>query len=229
TWYDPDLVDGLGQLRGDSGFWRRVLGPAPRSHLAELEPEEEVRMADDATLDLIAEAFARVIDAKSPYTYRHSEGVAALAVEIGRAMDLEPEELRDLRRAALLHDIGKLGVSNLILDKPGKLTDRETAQVRLHPAYTHQILGRVAAFAGIVEAASAHHERLDGRGYHLGLGAEQLGATARALAVADVYEALTADRPYRAGLPRDEAIAILRRQSGTGLCPEGVEALAAAG
>ena len=227
SWFDPALVDGLRELRRDTAFWQRVLGPAPRAHLGELEPEEEVRMVDDATLDLIAEAFARVIDAKSPYTYRHSEGVAAVAVEIGRAMDLETEELRDLRRAGLLHDIGKLGVSNMILDKPERLTDQETAQVRLHPAYTHQILGRVAAFAGIVEAASAHHERLDGRGYHLGLGADQLSAMARALAVADVYEALTADRPYRAGLPRDEVIGILRRQSGTALCPEGVEALAA--
>jgi HD-GYP domain-containing protein (c-di-GMP phosphodiesterase class II) len=227
SWFDPALVDGLRALRRDAAFWRKVLGPAPRTHLAELEPEDDVRMGEEATLDIIAEAFARVIDAKSPYTYRHSEGVAAVAVEIGRAMDLEPEELRDLRRAALLHDIGKLGVSNLILDKPDRLTDQEMAQVRLHPAYTHQILGRVAAFAGIVEAASAHHERLDGRGYHLGVAGDQLSATARALAVADVYEAMTADRPYRAGLARDEVIAILRRQSGTALCPESVEALAA--
>jgi HD-GYP domain-containing protein (c-di-GMP phosphodiesterase class II) len=226
TWFDPALVDALRQLGRDATLWQQVLGPSPRGHLAALEPEDEVRMVDEAALDLIAEAFARVIDAKSPYTFRHSEGVASVAVEIGRAMDLEPEELRDLRRAGLLHDIGKLGVSNLILDKPGKLTDQEIAQVRLHPAYTQQILGRVAAFAGIVEAASAHHERLDGRGYHLGLPGERLSAMARALAVADVYEALTADRPYRAGLPRDEVVAMLRRQSGTALCPECVEAVA---
>ncbi|HEU5040389.1 MAG TPA: HD-GYP domain-containing protein, partial [Gemmatimonadales bacterium] len=214
-------------LGRDATLWQQVLGPSPRGHLAALEPEDEVRMVDEAALDLIAVAFARVIDAKSPYTFRHSEGVASVAVEIGRAMDLEPEELRDLRRAGLLHDIGKLGVSNLILDKPGKLTDQEVAQVRLHPAYTQQILGRVAAFAGIVEAASAHHERLDGKGYHLGLPGERLSAMARALAVADVYEALIADRPYRAGLPRDEVVAMLRRQSGTAWCPESVEAVAA--
>ena len=224
-WFDPALVDALRSLRGDGEFWAAALGPSPRSHLAALEPAEEARLADEATLDLIAEAFARVIDAKSPYTFRHSEGVAALAVAIGDAMDLEPEELRDLRRAGLLHDIGKLGVSNLILDKPDRLTDGEMAQVRLHPAHTEQILGRVAAFAAIVEPASAHHERLDGHGYHLGLPGERLTALSRALAVADVYEALTADRPYRAGLPRDEALAIIRRQSGSALCPESVEAL----
>ena len=227
-WFDPALVDGLRTLRRDGEFWAAVLGPSPRTHLAALEPAEDVRLVDEATLDRIAEAFARVIDAKSPYTFRHSEGVAELAVAIGRAMDLEPEELRDLRRAGLLHDIGKLGVSNLILDKPDRLTEQEMAQVRLHPAYTGQILGKVTAFAAIVEPASAHHERLDGRGYHQGLPGEHLSAMSRALAVADVYEALTADRPYRAGLPREEALAIVRRQSGSALCPESVEALAGA-
>ena len=135
-------------------------------------------------------------------------------------------ELRDLRRAGLLHDIGKLGVSTLILDKPDRLTERERAEVRVHPAYTQRILERVTAFAGIVEIASAHHERLDGKGYHLGLPAERLSPMSRALAVADVYEALTADRPYRRGLPRNEALAILRGQSGTALCTASVEALA---
>jgi HD-GYP domain-containing protein (c-di-GMP phosphodiesterase class II) len=147
-------------------------------------------------------------------------------VGIGFTLELEDAELRDLRRAALLHDIGKLGVSNLILDKPGRLTEPEMAKVRLHPAFTHQILGRVAAFESIVETASAHHERIDGKGYHRGLPGERLDASCRALAVADVYEALTADRPYRAGLPQDEVMGILRRQAGAGLCPESVEALA---
>ena len=225
-WFDPALVDGLRALRRDFALWERVLGPAPRAHLEGLEPEDEVRVADEATLDLVAQAFARVIDAKSPYTFQHSEGVARLAVAIGDAIDLEPEELRDLRRAGLLHDIGKLGVSNLILDKPDRLTEEEMAQVRRHPAHTQQILGRVGAFSGFADTAGAHHERLDGKGYHRGLPGGQLDAPARALAVADVYEALTSDRPYRAGLPHDEALALLRRQSGSALCPESVEALA---
>ena len=226
SWFDPALVDALGSLRRDREFWANVLGPDPSAHLSALEPEDQVLLADEARLDLVAAAFARVIDAKSPYTYRHSEGVAEAAVGIGIILELEDAEVRDLRRAALLHDIGKLGVSNLILDKPGRLTDPEMAQVRLHPAFTHRILSRVAAFEAIVETASAHHERIDGKGYHRGLPGERLEAPARALAVADVYEALTADRPYRAGLPPDEVMAILRRQAGAGLCPEGVEVLA---
>lgn len=225
-WFDPDLVDALRGLADDDAFWAGVLGRSPERHLAALEPRDQVLLADEERLDDIARAFARVIDAKSPYTYLHSERVAELAVTIGRRLHFGDARLRDLRRAGLLHDIGKLGVSTLILDKPGRLTERERAEVRVHPAYTQRILERVPAFAGIVPVASAHHERLDGQGYHLGLTAERLSAMSRALAVADVYEATTADRPYRKGLPRHEAIAILRSLAGTALCPSSVEALA---
>jgi HD-GYP domain-containing protein (c-di-GMP phosphodiesterase class II) len=225
-WFDPALVDALGSIAGEEEFWARVLGRSPERHLGALEPEDRILLADDERLDVIAHAFARVIDAKSPYTFLHSERVAELAVMIGRRLHFSDIELRDLRRAGLLHDIGKLGVSTLILDKPDRLTERERAEIRVHPAYTQRILERVTAFAGIVEIAAAHHERLDGKGYHLGLPAERLSPMSRALAVADVYEALTADRPYRAGLPRHEALAILRGQSGAALCPASVEALA---
>jgi HD-GYP domain-containing protein (c-di-GMP phosphodiesterase class II) len=225
-WFDPALVDALESFAGDDDFWARLLGRSPERHLAALEPEDQILLADEARLDDIARAFARVIDAKSPFTYLHSERVAELAVTIGRRLHFDELELRDLRRAGLLHDIGKLGVSTLTLDKPDRLTERERAEIRVHPAYTQRILERVTAFAGIVEIASAHHERLDGKGYHLGLPEERLSPMSRALAVADVYEALTADRPYRRGLPRNEAVAILRGQSGTALCAASVEALA---
>ena len=225
-WFDPELVDALRGLERDEEFWGTVLGRSPERHLGALEPEDQILLADEGRLDDIAHAFARVIDAKSPYTYLHSERVAELAVTIGRRLHFREAELRDLRRAGLLHDIGKLGVSTRILDKADRLTERERAEIRVHPAYTQRILERVAAFAGIVEVASAHHERLDGRGYHLGLPAERLSPMSRALAVADVYEATTADRPYRRGLPRNEAIAILRKLAGRALCPSSVEALA---
>lgn len=225
-WFDPALADALHSLEGDDAFWAAVLGRSPERHLGGLEPEDQILFADEERLDDIARAFARVIDAKSPFTYLHSERVAELAVTIGRRLHFTDTDLRDLRRAGLLHDIGKLGVSTRILDKPDGLTERERAEIRVHPAYTQRILERVAAFAGIVEVASAHHERLDGRGYHLGLSAERLSPMSRALAVADVYEATTSDRPYRRGLPRNEAISILRNLAGTALCPSAVEALA---
>ena len=104
---------------------------------------------------------------------------------------------RDLHRAALLHDVGKLGVSNLILDKPGKPTDEEMAIIRKHPDYSQQILQRVAAFKELADVAAAHHERLDGRGYHRRLAGEHLPWAARVLTVADMYEAMSARRPYR--------------------------------
>ncbi|MEO8451762.1 MAG: HD domain-containing phosphohydrolase [Gemmatimonadota bacterium] len=125
----------------------------------------------------------------------------------------------------MLHDIGKLGVSNEILDKPGKLTDVERAAVELHPGFTHQILHRIARFQDLAEVAASHHERLDGSGYHRGLTAEQLSIPARVLAVADVCEALQAERPYRPSLAPDEVRRIMTKMCGTGLCPVSFEGL----
>jgi HD-GYP domain-containing protein (c-di-GMP phosphodiesterase class II) len=121
--------------------------------------------------------------------------------------------LRDLRRAALLHDIGKLAISNRILDKPGKLTEDEFAKVREHPLYSLRILARAPCFSSIAWIAAAHHERLDGSGYPFGLGADKLTTPMRLLAVADVYEALTAERPYREALAHETAMDILGRDA----------------
>src|SRR6185503_371508 len=128
------------------------------------------------------------------------------------------------RRAGLLHDIGKLSVPNRILDKPGKLTPREWEVVKLHPYYTYQILERVPVFGELAFDASAHHERLDGRGYFRNLPAAQLSLQARILAAADQLDALSAERPYRGQLPRERVVAILREERGTGLCAECVDA-----
>jgi putative nucleotidyltransferase with HDIG domain len=225
TWFDPALVDALRHTRRDRGFWSALAGREPHRVIGAFEPEDRVQHADGERLDRIAEAFALIIDAKSPYTGSHSVGVARIAVAVADVLGYGPRGLRDLRRAALLHDIGKLGVSNLILDKPGKLTDGEWAEMRKHPALTVRILERVSAFRDLAATAGAHHERLDGCGYHLGLTAEQLDRDARILAVADVCEALTADRPYRDALDPDQVRAIMRRDAGTAFCPEALGAL----
>jgi HD-GYP domain-containing protein (c-di-GMP phosphodiesterase class II) len=225
TWFEPELVDVLLGTRSDSEFWARLEDATPQAMVDELEPEDRVLVADEDRLDRVAEAFALIVDAKSPYTGRHSEGVARIAVGIGDVMGFRGQKLRDLRRAGLLHDIGKLGVSNLILDKPGKLDEREWALMRRHPDLTARILERVSAFRDLADVASSHHERLDGRGYHRGLGAEQLGTAARILAVADVCEALSAERPYRAAMEREQMLAIMREDAGEGLCPDCFEAL----
>jgi HD-GYP domain-containing protein (c-di-GMP phosphodiesterase class II) len=224
-WFDPDLVEALASIRRDGSFWECLAGDDLESHVAALEPQERALTADEGRLDRVAEAFARVIDAKSPWTYRHSEGVAEIAVGIGRVMGFTPGELRDLRRAALVHDIGKLGISNLILDHPGELTAEARAEIRRHPELSQRILSRVACFRDLADWASAHHERLDGRGYHRGLTAQELSRGSRVLVVADICEALSAERPYRAALPPEKVLEIMRREAGTGICPDCFEAL----
>ncbi|HST62997.1 MAG TPA: HD domain-containing phosphohydrolase [Longimicrobium sp.] len=219
-WFDPGLVRALVSLRADSAFWAALSFDDLRASTAALEPADRVLTADGERLDRIAYAFARVIDAKSPYTYRHSEGVALYADAIGRTLGFTPEALRDLRRAALLHDVGKLGVSNRILDKPEKLTEEEYAVVKRHPEHTYQILARVARFRELADTAASHHERMDGRGYHRGLPAGGLPTAARILAVADVCDALSAERPYRGAMPRERVLQIMRADAGPGLCPE---------
>ena len=129
-----------------------------------------------------------------------------------------------LRRAALLHDIGKLSVPNRILDKPGSLTPDEWAVIKLHPYHTYQILERIPVFGELAFDASAHHERLDGRGYYRNLTGDHLSPPARILAVADQLDALSADRPYRARLPQERVVSILREERGTGLWPDAVDA-----
>ena len=178
-----------------------------------LEPVDGRLTADDATVDDICVAFAEIIDAKTPFTYQHSSGVADAAVEIGRWFGMSEPELKKLRRAALLHDIGKLGVSNAILEKPGKLTDEEFMEVREHPFHTYEILRRIPAFADFCFDASAHHERLDGHGYWRGLASNEISLTARILAVADVFDALRAKRPYRDALPLDKVFSIMRNDT----------------
>ncbi|HYW13798.1 MAG TPA: HD domain-containing phosphohydrolase [Longimicrobium sp.] len=220
TWFDPRLVRALVSLRSDDGFWASLSSDDVRARTAALEPADRVLTADGERLDRIAHAFARVIDAKSPYTYRHSEGVALYADAIGRTLGFAPEALRDLRRAALLHDVGKLGVSNRILDKPGKLTEEEFVVVKRHPEHTYQILARVARFRALADTAASHHERMDGQGYHRGIPAGGLPTAARILAVADVCDALSAERPYRGAMPRERVLEIMRAQAGPGLCPE---------
>jgi HD-GYP domain-containing protein (c-di-GMP phosphodiesterase class II) len=224
-WFDPRLVRALQSLRADGAFWAGLSAGDARERTAALEPADRVLTADGERLDRIAEAFARVIDAKSPYTFRHSEGVALYADAVGRVLGVGTDALRDLRRAALLHDVGKLGVSNRILDKPGKLTEQEFAVVRRHPEHTYQILARVARFRDLADMAASHHERMDGRGYHRGIPAGGLPVAARILAVADVCDALSAERPYRAALPRERVLEIMRADAGGGVCPDCFSAL----
>ena len=225
TWFDPTLVSLLHGLAAEDEFRSELARRDADVAVACYEPHDVPRYADDALLDRVAEAFAQVVDAKSPWTHKHSRGVADLALGMGRAVGFDADRCRRLRRTALLHDIGKLGVSNLVLDKPGKLTEDEFAAMKKHPDFSERILARVPAFANMAEIAGAHHERLDGRGYYRGVASETLPLESRILMVADVFEALTAARPYRAGLPAEKVLEMLDRDAGTSVCPTALKLL----
>ena len=218
-WFDPALVEVLLAEAREDGLWEDLSRKDPWREVSRLEPDDRALKATPERVDLVARAFAEIIDAKSPFTYRHSEGVARVAVAMAERAGLGPESIRDLMRAALLHDIGKLGVSNRILDKPGGLTDGEYEEIKRHPKLTYDNLSRVGPFRPIAETAANHHEKPDGSGYHRGIGAEDLDLPSRILAVADIYDALLSDRPYHEAMPQDKVLGILREESATKIDP----------
>lgn len=225
SWFDPALVDRVLRWRADHRWWRDLGGHGILERVVEGEPSDHRRLVDEDGLDAVAGAFADIVDAKSPFTYRHSSNVALYARGIGAELGADAEEQRRLLRAGLLHDIGKLGVSSRILEKQGPLTPEERSEMERHPLYSWEILSPVAAFRDFSRMASLHHEKLDGSGYPWGVRAEGMDRAARVLVVADIYEALTADRPYRAGMPPQKALEILERDAGRKLCPDAVEGL----
>ncbi|MGH9463181.1 MAG: HD-GYP domain-containing protein, partial [Vicinamibacteria bacterium] len=169
-------------------------------------------------------ALARTIDAKSPWTLGHSERAAEMSLRIGKVLGLSRKELDNLHRGALLHDIGKIGIPPTILDKPGKLTPEETAVMREHPLIGERILQPIAAYAEVIPVVSQHHEWFDGSGYPRGLCGGQISFIARIYAVADVFDALVADRPYRGGLAIDTVIEYIEERAGKQFDPSVVEA-----
>jgi putative nucleotidyltransferase with HDIG domain len=170
------------------------------------------------------ETLARAIDAKSSWTGGHSQRVTMLGLRIAKALQLAPEEIEQLRCGGLLHDIGKLGVPGRILDKAGPLTDEEFAIMRQHPELGVRILEPLAAYAPMLPIVLQHHERFNGSGYPHGLAGEAISLGARIFAVADVFDAMSSDRPYRAALPRDQVIAYIAGQSDRMFDPRVVQA-----
>jgi hypothetical protein len=170
-------------------------------------------------------ALVGAVEAKDVYTRGHTQRVSDLSVRIGQELKLPHERLRVLSQAAMLHDIGKIGVPDSILNKPGPLTLEEFATIQEHPARGHSIIKDVRSLQAVVGGVRHHHERLDGSGYPDGLVGEQIPLEARIIAVADVYDALTSLRPYRPAWSRDRALAVLDEQAGAKLDEACVQAL----
>jgi HD-GYP domain-containing protein (c-di-GMP phosphodiesterase class II) len=212
TWFDPELVRAAVALESDADLWSAMHDGLARERVVAMQPGGDARTVDDAAIDNICEAFAGIVDAKSPYTNQHSQRVTRAALAIGKALDFKAKDMTILRRASLLHDIGKLGVPNSILDKPGKLSAGEWEAIRLHPYYTQRILEQISGFQHLAFIASTHHEKLDGTGYHRNLRGSQLPLESRALAVADIFDALSSARSYRAALPLEEVFSIMQKE-----------------
>jgi putative nucleotidyltransferase with HDIG domain len=170
-------------------------------------------------------ALARTVDAKSPWTAGHSERVTAVALEIGRRIGLPAAELELLHRAGLLHDIGKIGVPEQVLDKPGRLTEEEYNLIKKHPREGGRILEPIRAYRKIVPLIEQHHEWYNGGGYPHGLTGDEITMGGRILAVADVFDALISDRPYRPGMPLERVVSIVGEDAGRQFDPRVVETL----
>ena len=224
-WFDSALVAAFERVAEADDFWAKLAADDLVAHVHDLEPARHTVPLDDDYLDEIAEAFGQIIDAKSPYTAGHSARVGLYTDLIAEQLGLAPERRRWLRRGALLHDMGKLGVSNAVLDKPGQLDAAEWAAVRMHAAYTEQILSGIAPFAELARIAGAHHEKLDGTGYPRGLSASDIALETRIITTADIFDAISADRPYRAAVPVDKTLAMMDKIVGTALDGRCMEAL----
>lgn len=217
TWFDPALADLFITVSMNADFWADLSDPALEIRVRTFEPVEERVSLDEDYLDDIAAAFGEVIDAKSPYTGGHSTRVGEYSERLGQRLGVAGGHLRTLRRAAVLHDVGKLAVSSRVLEKPGKLDDVEWQEMRGHAAHTTAILSRISPLRDMASVAGAHHERLDGRGYPLGLDQLMIAREARIITVCDFYDALTADRPYRAAMPVEKALGIMASEVGAAI------------
>jgi HD-GYP domain-containing protein (c-di-GMP phosphodiesterase class II) len=217
SWFDPQLVDALVSLGPNDEMWALLRSDNLAEVVLAERPAQREVVVDEDYLDAVAAAFGEVVDSKSPYTAGHSGRVALYTDLIAAELGLDADRRRWLYRGALLHDLGKLGVSNAILDKPGKLDEGEWTAVRKHAEFTEQILSRIPQFQELARMCAAHHERLDGQGYPRGVTAEHIAIETRIITTADIFDAITAERPYRAAVSVAKTLDIMRAQVGSSL------------
>lgn len=208
SWFDPSLVDCFLSIADDT-FWDALANTNIAEQIIKLEPAQFQVALDEDYIDEIAAAFGQVVDSKSPFTAGHSDRVALITELLAKELGYSEKRRRWLKRAALLHDVGKLGISNSILDKPDKLTNEEFNTIKLHPKFTGEILSRIGAFKELADVAQAHHERMDGKGYPIGLQGNEVTMDTRIITTADIFDAITADRPYRGPIPMPQALEMM--------------------
>ena len=200
TYFDPELVDVFFAISSHEAFWLLLEPKALSGYMADMVGLGRPYEATDTDLRQLAEIFARIVDAKSPFTHTHSRGVARVAKLLARKMGVSENQCNKLEIAGLLHDLGKLRVPDAILDKPAKLDEDERSVMNAHSFQTMQILSNIQGFEDIRLWAASHHEAPGGLGYPYGLEAADLPLEAKILRVADIFQAMVQDRPYRKGL-----------------------------
>lgn len=215
TLFDPRVVDAFLKICDRESLWLDLTYAPSLPTVASSVSFGTVSLSLDDTV-LLARIFSRVIDFRSPFTAMHSAGVAAAAVKLAELAHMSEMECEMMGIAGSLHDIGKLAIPRSILEKQGRLEPGEFDVIRSHSYYTYRLLHDLEGFHEISRWAAYHHERLDGRGYPFKLDARNLSLGSRVMAVADIFAAITEDRPYRAGMPRVEAVSILANMADNG-------------
>jgi HD-GYP domain-containing protein (c-di-GMP phosphodiesterase class II) len=208
--FSPEIVEAFHALAGRESFWFDLASISPENTQINDIYSSEVAVTLDETMSLV-ELFAHIIDFRSRFTATHSSGIAASAEAIASIMNFSSDDRKMMRMAGHLHDLGKLAVPNEILEKPARLTEEEYRVVRKHPYLTYRLLHRVEGLETIKTWAALHHERLDGTGYPFHLKKEELHIGSRIMAVADVFTAITEDRPYRKGMSETDALKTLQQ------------------
>lgn len=227
-WLDPELVRIALQLEGNIDFIAALGAPSIAPHVLSMSPARARHPLDEEYFDRIVSAFGKIVDAKSPFTAGHSSRVAVFSTLIAEEMGMDEEDRNWLKRAALLHDLGKLGVSNTILDKPGRLDQQEWEKIKKHAVFTREILEKISPLKKFASMAAAHHEKLDGTGYPNGLVAQEISLMTRIITTADIFDAITAERPYRSAIPVAKSLQIMSENVGTAIDPACFTALKAA-
>ncbi len=206
--FNPLLVSVFKNLMKQEKFW---LDYENYNQFDVLKPyiKNEIMVIDVDDFENIAEVFSKIIDNKSHFTYNHSKGISEIAHKAAMLSGYDKITAQKVKIAGLLHDLGKLAIPTEILDKPGKLTEEEFMTIKSHTYFTKKILREIGGIDDIAEWAANHHEKLDGSGYPEGLTGENLDDISRLMAVCDMYQALTEDRPYRKGMAHIEAIDVI--------------------
>ena len=208
--FSKDLVKAYKELANSFLFWGDLENFEEVNPLANILPDFKMEVSLETFLD-ITKIFSKIIDGKSKFTAKHSLDLEEKSLRLVEYFGLDEETKLKIQIASNLHDIGKLGTPNSILDKDGTLTDSELFEIKKHAYLTHSILSKIDNFSDITKWASAHHERLDGSGYPFGLTSNELGLEERIVSCLDFYQALVEDRPYRKSMPHNDAVNLLRK------------------